>query len=275
MAFDLKKQSKVKTVGIVVVCLVLALSMTIPSVALLLSKDDSSSSSSASATTTATTTMLSISEGYVASFEDLKTAQSESQTPESYDETFQETYDYWAYSLYGYAAQYDLTSADEVSQSFTLLLDSLKATQSASADPDAYNTYFAYAYYAYTYALMSCEKTTGEDLSTQLAVCFTEGVNYHQSALTYEYTPDTAGDLATLYYWNGDIDEAITTAKAALEQYPDYAVCWYNLGNYYFTSGQYELAQDAYNEALTVDPDDEYGVATYANTQIENLKDYL
>jgi len=276
MAFDDKNQSRLKKIIIIVVCVVLALAMTLPSVALMLNRGGSSSDGSGSSTGSTTTTgetMKSISDGYVSAFADLKTAQSKSSTPDIYDATFVQNYDAWSSALYKYAGSNTLKDADDINGAFDELVSDIKATRTVSTTPKVYDECLAYAYYVYAFSLKVYSGTS--DVDAQLSICYTEGINYHNLALEDSYSASTAGDLATMLYWQGNIDEAITTVNKALEAEPDNAICWYNLGNYYYTAGQYEKAREAYQKALDVDPDDSYGVKSSATSQLSTVQSKL
>lgn len=269
MAFDDKNQSRFKKVAIIVICAVLALSMMIPSIALILNRTGASSPSPSSGSST-TETMTSISDGYSSAFSDLKNAQAKSSTPENYDATFAGNYDAWSTALYKHAGNYTLKDAGDINSAFSALVDDIKGTQAASGSPDLYNECLAYAYYVYAYSLKLYSGS--EDVDEQLSVCYAEGIRYHNLTLDEHYSSSTAGDLATMLYWEGDIDEAISTVNKALDADPDNAICWYNLGNYYYTAGQYEKAQDAYRKALEVDPDNSYGVQSSAESQLSSVE---
>jgi tetratricopeptide (TPR) repeat protein len=68
--------------------------------------------------------------------------------------------------------------------------------------------------------------------------------------------PGAAGynNLANAYLKQGKVDEAIQTARHAIEIEPGYGVAHYNLGNLYAQRGQFELAQRHFEEALRLYP---------------------
>jgi len=61
-------------------------------------------------------------------------------------------------------------------------------------------------------------------------------------------------NLSNAYYKQGRVEDAIRTARRALEIQPDYGVADYNLGNLYAGQGQFELAKKYFEEALRLYP---------------------
>ena len=68
--------------------------------------------------------------------------------------------------------------------------------------------------------------------------------------------PGAAGynNLSNAYYKQGRVDEAIHTARQALELQPDLGVADYNLGNLYAGQGQFDLAKQYFEEAIRLYP---------------------
>ena len=73
----------------------------------------------------------------------------------------------------------------------------------------------------------------------------------------YEYRGPGAGgynNLSNAFYRQGRVDDAIRTARKALELEPEYGVAHYNLGNLYAGQGKYDLARDHFEQALRIYP---------------------
>lgn len=90
----------------------------------------------------------------------------------------------------------------------------------------------------------------------------------------YEKSPtkEIKGDLATSFYYIGDVDSAIKTAKEVLAEYPDYATVWFNLGFYQMQSDP-EASIEAFENAVKYDKEGKF--VTEAKNQIANLKSQL
>lgn len=87
----------------------------------------------------------------------------------------------------------------------------------------------------------------------------------------YEKSPtkEIKGDLATSFYYIGDVDSAIKTAREIVAEYPDYATVWFNLG-YYLSASDPEAAIEAFENAVKNDKDGTY--TKDAQAQIDLLK---
>jgi tetratricopeptide (TPR) repeat protein len=66
--------------------------------------------------------------------------------------------------------------------------------------------------------------------------------------------PGGYNNLANAYYANGKVEEAIATARNAIQVQPDYGVAHYNLGNLYASQGRFDLARGHFEEALKLYP---------------------
>lgn len=289
MALYTKNQPVGRKIAIIVVCAILALAMTIPSVALILNRNGDSntansssstsssststnSSSSSDSTTTTQTTLLTTSQGYQGAFSDLKNAQAKSTTPEAYDPTFCENYANWVASLQSYITTNGVPNdLDMINQSYQLVVDSITDTQASSTVADEYYQYLGSAYHAWAEALIDLKSTASVDVSSQLATCLSAGIAADQKAQAYSYQTTTATDMANMYYWSGDTDDAIATAQAALSADPTLALGWYELGNYYYSSGDTEQSLDAYQNAVNNDSTGTVGVRDEAQKQIDRI----
>lgn len=61
-------------------------------------------------------------------------------------------------------------------------------------------------------------------------------------------------NLSNAFYKQGKIDEAIETARKAVQMQPDYGVAHYNLGNLYAARRRFDIAQHHLNEAIRLYP---------------------
>jgi tetratricopeptide (TPR) repeat protein len=83
--------------------------------------------------------------------------------------------------------------------------------------------------------------------------------------------PGAAGynNLANAYSKQGKVEEAIQTARQAIEIEPTYGVAHYNLGNLYAQQGKLELAQRHFEEALRLYPNYADGHSNYGQLLAE------
>ena len=66
--------------------------------------------------------------------------------------------------------------------------------------------------------------------------------------------PGGYNNLANAYSKEGKIDQAIETAKMAVQLRPDYGIAHFNLGNLYASQGRFDLAQRHFEEAIRLYP---------------------
>ncbi|HSE84804.1 MAG TPA: tetratricopeptide repeat protein [Candidatus Binatia bacterium] len=66
--------------------------------------------------------------------------------------------------------------------------------------------------------------------------------------------PGGYNNLANAYSKEGKANQAIETAKMAIQLRPDYGVAHFNLGNFYARQGRFDLAQIHFEEALRLYP---------------------
>ncbi|NTU89509.1 MAG: tetratricopeptide repeat protein [Actinobacteria bacterium] len=221
MAFDKKNAGLGKKIGITVVCVLLALAMTIPSLVLLFSDDKGSSSTtsttdSASAATTA-----------------------EAATVADIDAEYEETE------------------------------TALIASAEAAPDDNTYNETIGNLYFDWALDLMAYTGT--EDVSAHLAETWAKCISYYDTFLEKGSSAPVEVDRAIAFYYSGDTQSAIDSMLAFTAMNEDYSPAWANLGLFYESRGETDLARESYNKALEVDPEDEYEVATFVNGRLESL----
>jgi len=66
--------------------------------------------------------------------------------------------------------------------------------------------------------------------------------------------PGGYNNLANAYQKQGKVNEAIETARSAIQSQPNYGVAHYNLGNLYASQGRFDMAQRHFEEALRLYP---------------------
>lgn len=221
MAFDKKNAGLGKKIGITVVCALLALAMTIPSLVLLFSGDKESSaakSTTGSASTAATTgpaTVADIDAEYVETEAALIAAAKDAPDNNTYNETIGNLYFDWALDLMAY--------------------------------------------------------TGTEDVSAHLAETWAKCISYYDIFLKKGSSAPVEVDRAIAFYYSGDTQSAIDSMLAFTAVNEKYSPAWANLGLFYESRGETDLARSAYKKALEVDPEDEYDVATFVNGRLESL----
>ncbi|MGN0071722.1 MAG: tetratricopeptide repeat protein [Atopobiaceae bacterium] len=78
-------------------------------------------------------------------------------------------------------------------------------------------------------------------------------------------------DRALCQYYAGDTDDAIASLEALTQEDASYGPAWANLGMLYQVKGNTDSAKNAYNKAIAVEPNDEYGSKTFAQKQLATI----
>ena len=100
-----------------------------------------------------------------------------------------------------------------------------------------------------------------------------KAVEYYDKYLELEDSNEVRVDRALCLYYQEDVSGAVS----ALEELTqgggaDYAPAWSTLGSLYATRGDYDDAKAAYQRAIELDPDDEQGVKSSAESALESIE---
>ena len=98
-----------------------------------------------------------------------------------------------------------------------------------------------------------------------------KAVAYYDDYLEHEDSSSVRVSRALCLYYQGKTDEAATALEEVTTDYPDYAPGWYSLGALYEGQGKTDEAKAAYEKAVELDPDDEEGVKSSAESRLEAL----
>lgn len=98
-----------------------------------------------------------------------------------------------------------------------------------------------------------------------------KAVGYYDDYLEHEDSSSVRVSRALCLYYQGKTDEAATALEEVTTDYPDYAPGWYSLGALYEGQGKTDEAKSAYEKAVELDPDDEEGVKSSAESRLEAL----
>jgi tetratricopeptide (TPR) repeat protein len=126
------------------------------------------------------------------------------------------------------------------------------------------NDYFAWGYNALSYATTDDEKTHVNDL-------FTKAEGYYDRYLALNDSGSAHVDRALCQYYSGDTDGAISALESYTQQDPTFASAWANLGMIYYADNRTDDAEAAFQKGIDNDPDDKYGVKTYAEQYLSYI----
>lgn len=112
---------------------------------------------------------------------------------------------------------------------------------------------------------------TTDDEVTHANELLEKAVGYYDDYLEHEDSSSVRVSRALCLYYQGKTDEAATALEEVTTDYPDYAPGWYSLGALYEGQGKTDEAKAAYEKAVELDPDDEEGVKSSAESRLEAL----
>ncbi len=121
--------------------------------------------------------------------------------------------------------------------------------------------YMSWGYSAYNSSTTDEEKAYSKGL-------LDKALSYFDKYLALNDSVAVKVDCAMCSYYGGDTDAAIAAVEKITQDNPDSALAWVNLGLMYESKYDNEKATEAYKKAIEADPDDEYGVKSYANTRL-------
>ncbi len=96
-------------------------------------------------------------------------------------------------------------------------------------------------------------------------------IGYYDRYLALDNASDARVERAMCEYYLGDAETATADLEAVTTDDPEYAPAWYDLGLLYEGQGLTDEARAAYQKAVELDPDNEQGVGTNAQSRIDAL----
>ncbi len=171
------------------------------------------------------------------------------------------------------------TTVEEIQEQYSTLIDSLMSR--LESNPESL-TYLANLGNTYMDCAMDMSSATdASDNEELVSETFATAVSYYDSYLEIAADSDEASDdsvsavtvdRAVCLFYTGEEDQAIADLVEFLEGTPDYVMGWYNLGAFYYQQGEYDLATEAYNQVIELDPDNETSAATYAQIYLSLIE---
>lgn len=170
----------------------------------------------------------------------------------------------------------DASTVSDVEAQYATLIASLE--DRLENDPTSM-AYLANLGNAYMDCAMAMRSATDADANEEtVAATFASAVDCYDRYLAQAQEDPKAAeqdsvntvtvDRAVCLFYSGSEDEAVSDLKAFLDEQPDFAMGWYNLGAFYEQQGDTDAAREAYNKVLELDPDGTEAVSSYANLRL-------
>ena len=109
---------------------------------------------------------------------------------------------------------------------------------------------------------------TDETSEQHVLDLFNKAIGYFDRYLELNDSAVVKANRAMCQLNTGDADGALAALQQITVDNPDYGPAWANIGMIYEYQQNTEKAKEAYQKAIEVDANDEYGAASYANRRL-------
>ena len=138
-------------------------------------------------------------------------------------------------------------------------------------DPENAETLLATARACSSWGSSVLMLATTDEESSHGTELMQRAIDYYDRYLALDNASDARTERAMCEYYLGDTEAATADLEAVTTDDPEYAPAWYDLGTLYEGQGLSDEALAAYQKAVELDPDDEQGVGTNAQSRIDAL----
>lgn len=169
----------------------------------------------------------------------------------------------------GEAATTTNSKMDSIDSSYQAKVDALEAKLEDKPDDlasliNVANDYRDWGQAATRYATSDDERAHASEL-------LTKAMGHYDSYLALEDSSAARVSRAMCQYYQGDVDGTKAALLAVTQADGTYAPAWAQLATIYKAQGDTQAETDALNRALSVDPDDVYGVRSTVTQRLSAL----
>ena len=169
----------------------------------------------------------------------------------------------------GEAATTTNSKMDSIDSSYQAKVDALEAKLQDKPDDlasliNVANDYRDWGQAATKYATSDDERAHASEL-------LTKAMGHYDSYLALEDSSAARVSRAMCQYYQGDVDGAKAALLAVTQADGTYAPAWAQLATIFKAQGDTQAETDALNRALSVDPDDVYGVRSTVTQRLSAL----
>ncbi len=163
----------------------------------------------------------------------------------------------------------ELTGIALADSHYQPLVDELKAN--LEANPSDLASILNLGNYYMDWALEASSSAYTDEETLYVSDLYDEAIAYFDRYLEINDSKDIRSRRALCMYYAGDTQEAIAALEEFTAEVTDYAPSWLYLGVMYEATGRGDDALAAYLKATETDPDDLYGMRSYATERIAAL----
>ena len=167
----------------------------------------------------------------------------------------------------GASDEHDMSHVDA---NYTSTIEQLQAQY--DADPTNPSTLLQLANGYFDWGAAAQQVAATDEDSKHVVDLFNQAIARYDDSL--EDNPGSKSvevDRAICIFYTGDVDRAISTLEEFVAQDDTFGPAWANLGMFYESEERIDDARAAYEHAIETDPDDAYGVLTYAQQRLDAL----
>ena len=169
-------------------------------------------------------------------------------------------------STQGQSVEYDVDYVDSQYEDYVADLES-----QLEGDPENAETLLATARACSTWGTTVMMLAADDEEAAHGTELVERAVGYYDRCLALDNASEARAERAMCEYYLGDAETATADLEALTTDDPEYATGWYDLGLLYEGQGQTDEALAAYQKAVELDPDDEQGVGSSAQSRIDEL----
>ena len=169
-------------------------------------------------------------------------------------------------STQGQSVEYDVDYVDSQYEDYVADLES-----QLEGDPENAETLLATARACSTWGTTVMMLAADDAEAAHGTELVERAVGYYDRYLALDNASDARAERAMCEYYLGDAETATADLEALTTDDPEYATGWYDLGLLYEGQGQTDEALAAYQKAVELDPDDEQGVGSSAQSRVDEL----
>lgn len=158
------------------------------------------------------------------------------------------------------------TTVEDVDGTYEDIVASLESK--VEEDPEDEASLLALGRYYLSWGADVSSIASTDDETTHANELFDKAMSYYDQYIALEDSPAARVDRALCEYYKGDTDAAVTALTEVTTSSPDYPLAWAYLGMLYEEQELTDEALAAYEQAVELDPSNEYGAYSYAQQRI-------
>ncbi len=156
----------------------------------------------------------------------------------------------------------DETTVDDIDAEYADIVASLEAK--LEEDPENMAAMLALGRYYLSWGSSVSDVASTDDETTYATELIDTAISYYDQYLALEDSAAARVNRAICEYYKEDLDAAVADLTEVTTTWPEFALAWAYLGMIYEEQELTDEALEAYEQAIELDPSDEYGAYSFA-----------